>query len=95
MSLKDSDNIARLEKLKARYEKLRDLKIRADADVERALKDHEAAKERARAIAGTDNEDEIRAKIRANYEANTKAVDEFEKILDDIEAKLTVIGGQE
>lgn len=93
MAVKDSDNIARLEALRPRYERLRDQKIRADADVERAAADLEKAREHARQVAGTDNEDEIRQQIRANYEANTKAVDEFEAIIASVEDELDAIGG--
>lgn len=91
MSLKDVDNIARLEQLRPRYERLRDLKIRNQAELERAEQDLLKAKEQARNIAGTDDENEIRNQIRANYQANTKAVDEFEQILNQIEYELSQI----
>lgn len=93
MASKDSDNIARLEALRPKYERLRDQKIRADADVERAAADLERAKENARRVAGTDNEDEIREQIRANYERNTVAVDEFEAIMASVQADLDAVGG--
>lgn len=89
--MKDSDNVARLEQLRPQYEKLRDLKIRTGAELERAEKDLETAKEQARAVAGTDNEDEIRQKIIQNYDENTKRVDEFSSILEDITAKLAAV----
>jgi hypothetical protein len=94
MALKDSDNIARLEALRPRFARLRDQKIRADAEVERAAADLEKAKEHARKVAGTDNEDQIREQIRASYERNTKAVDEFEAVIAAVEAELSAIGSQ-
>ena len=89
--LKDSDNIARLEALRPTFVKLRDQKIRADAEVERALSDLEAIKQSARNVAGTDNEDEIRNQVTANYELNTIAVDEFEAAIIAVEAELNAI----
>jgi len=91
-ALKDSDNIARLEALRPRFEKLRDLKIRADAEVERAATELERAREHARKVAGTDDEDAIRAKIKESYERNTAAVDEFESAIAAVEAELAAIG---
>lgn len=92
MASKDSDNIARLEALRPAYERLRDQKIRADAEVERAAADLEKAKEAARRIAGTDSEDEIRTQIKANYEKNTAAVNEFEAVIASVQAELDAIG---
>ena len=89
--MKDSDNIARLEKLRPRYEKFRDLKIRTSAELERAEADLKAARDQAIAVAGTDNEDEIRQKILENYKENTKRVDDFEAVLNDITSKLDAI----
>lgn len=91
-ALRDSDNIARLERLRPRYEKLRDQKIRADAEVERAASELDKAKEHARKVAGTDDEDAIRSQIRDNYERNTQAVDEFERAMAAVEAELAAIG---
>ena len=88
---KDADNIARLEALRPRYERLKNLKIRTDADVERAEQDLKLAREQAIEVAGTDNEDEIRNQILQNYETNTKLVDEFEKSILAIEAELNAI----
>lgn len=89
--MKDSDNVARLEKLRPQYENLRDLKIRTGAELDRAEKDLEAAKEQAKAIAGTDNADEIRQQILQNYDTNTQRVDEFSSILEEITAKLAAV----
>ena len=88
---KDADNIARLEALRPRFERLKNLKIRTDADVERAEQDLKLAREQAIEVAGTDNEDEIRNQILQNYETNTKLVDEFEKSILAIEAELNAI----
>lgn len=92
-SLKDSDNIARIEALRPRFERLRDQKIRADAEVDRAAAELEKAREHAIKVAGTDDENAIREQIRANYERNTAAVDEFERAIAAVEAELAAIGG--
>jgi BioD-like phosphotransacetylase family protein len=89
--MKDSENIARLDSLRPKYEKFRDLKIRTSAELERAEADLKAARDQAIAVAGTDNEDEIRQKILENYQENTKRVDDFEAILNDITSKLNAI----
>jgi BioD-like phosphotransacetylase family protein len=59
--------------------------------LERAEADLKAARDQAIAVAGTDNEDEIRQKILENYQENTKRVDDFEAILNDITSKLNAI----
>lgn len=91
--MKDSDNIARLEGLRPKYEKFRDLKIRTSAELERAEADLQAAREHAIAVAGTDNEDEIRQRILKNYEENTHRVDLLDAILTEITTKLDAIEG--
>lgn len=91
--MKDSDNIARLEELRPKYEKFRDLKIRTSAELERAEADLQAAREHAIAVAGTDNEDEIRQRILKNYEENTHRVDLLDAILTEITTKLDAIEG--
>lgn len=91
--MKDSDNVARLEELRPKYEQFRDLKIRTGAELERAEADLQTARDQAIAVAGTDNEDEIRQKILQNYEENTKRVDEFGSVLEAIASKLAAIEG--
>lgn len=88
---KDADNIARLEALRPRYERLRELKIRTEGDVQRAEQDLKQAREQAIEIAGTDNEDEIRNQILVNYKQNTDLVDEFAQVIEGIEAELNAI----
>lgn len=88
MSVKDSDNLRRLEQLRPRYERLRDLRIRNAADAERAERDLADARKAAREVAGTDDLDELRGRITENYAANTAAIDEFERILTEVEAAL-------
>lgn len=88
MTIKDSDNLRRLEKLRPRYEKLRDLRIRNAADAERAERDLAEASKAAIEVAGTDDIEGLRRLITENYAANTAAVDEFEAVLSDIDAAL-------
>jgi len=93
-ALKDADNLARLEKLRPRYERLNELRIRNAAEKERADRDLEEARRAAVEIAGTDDLDELRAKITENYEENTRAIDEFARVISGIEAALESVNGQ-
>lgn len=91
MALKDSDNLKRIEAMRPKYDNLRERQIRNDADLQRTRQDILAAQEEAIAIAGTADLDELRAKITADYEANTKEVDEFESTLRSVEIELEEI----
>jgi hypothetical protein len=91
MALKDSDNLKRIEALRPRFEKLREAQIRNDADRQRADRDLLQAQDDAIRIAGTADLDELRLKITADYDANTKVIDEFEAILTSIESGLADI----
>jgi len=91
MALKDSENLKRIEAMRPRYEKLRELRIRNDADLQRAQQDVLAAQEEAISIAGTANLDELRRKITADYEKNTTEINEFESVLEAVESAIAEI----
>lgn len=88
VALKDSDNIARLEALRPKWERLRDAKIRASADVAHRSDEVRRKKELAVEAAGTEDESEIRKIIIGRYERNTVAVDAFEAAVNAAEAAM-------
>jgi uncharacterized membrane protein YccC len=82
--MKDSKNIARIESLRGEFDKLRNMKIRVEADIDRAAADIEKHKTAAREEIGTDDLDEIRNIIRTRDEENTSDVDAFETLMAEI-----------
>lgn len=82
--MKDSKNIARIEALRGEFEKLRNAKIRVEADIDRAAADVEKFKAAAREEIGTDDLDEIRGIIRKLDDENTSDVDAFETLMAEI-----------
>jgi len=93
--LKDSENLKRIEALRPRMERLREAKIRNDAEAERLKREIAEARKAAVELAGTDDLNEIRKIISDNYAANTAAIDEFEKTLAEVEAELDAIERQD
>jgi hypothetical protein len=79
--MKDSKNIARIEALRGEFEKLRNTKIRIEADIDRAAADIEKHKATAREEIGTDVLDEIRAIILEREEKNTDDIEAFEALM--------------
>lgn len=88
----DTDNVRRIEQLRARYEKLRTEKIRAESEVERLEQELDRARRQALETFGTDQEDHIRRLIDDAQAQNRRLVDEFEAALRDIEARLGRLG---
>jgi hypothetical protein len=90
-SRKDSDNIAILEKLRPEHGAALNRLIRSEADLERGERD--IAEHRAALKEGwqTDDLDAVRGIILANYAANTRDVDEFAALLDEVRRELAVI----
>jgi hypothetical protein len=82
--MKDSKNIARIEALRGEFEKLRNMKIRVEADIDRAAADIEKHKAAAREEIGTDDLDEIRSIIKKRDEENTSDVEAFETLMAEI-----------
>jgi len=87
-----SDNLRRLEDLRATYERLRTERIRAEGEVERLKAELERARESARAMFGTDDEEEIARLIESARSRNTELVAEFETLVKDIETRLEALG---
>lgn len=94
MALKDSDNLKRIEEMRPEYERLREEKIRNDADLARGDRDIKDAHAAAVELAGTSNLDELRLQITSDYEKNTKDVDAFSNLLTEIRSGLTAIEGE-
>jgi hypothetical protein len=88
----DTDNIRRIEQMRATFDRLRTERIRAESEVERLEQDLAQAREAARATFGTDDEHEIGRAIEAARAKNTQLVDEFGSLLRDIESRLRSLG---
>jgi hypothetical protein len=88
----DTDNIRRIEQMRATFDRLRTERIRAESDVERLERELDQAREAARATFGTDDEHEIGRAIEAARAKNTQLVEEFGALLRDIEANLRSLG---
>jgi uncharacterized membrane protein len=89
----DTDNVRRIEQMRARFEQLRTARIRAESDVERLERELEQAREEARAAFGTDDEQEILRMIEDARGRNARLVDEFENLLREVETRLGRLGG--
>ena len=59
----ESDNLRRLEDMRATFDKLRAERIRAEGEVERLTRELEEARSLAKAELGTDDESEIQRLI--------------------------------
>lgn len=81
LGMKDSKNIARIEALRGEFEKLRNMKIRVEADIDRAAADIEKHKAAAREEIGTDVLDDIRGIIRDREEKNADDIGAFEELM--------------
>lgn len=90
----ESDNLRRLENMRATFEKLRAERIRAESEVERLTRELEQARELARAEFGTDDEAELQKLIEAALTQNAKLVEEFGAALREIETRLQQLGGE-
>lgn len=88
----DTENIRRIEQMRATFDRLRTERIRAESEVERLERDLAEAREAARATFGTDDETEIRAAIDAARARNAAMVEEFGSLLRDIESRLQALG---
>jgi predicted nucleic acid-binding Zn-ribbon protein len=88
----DTDNIRRIEQMRATFDRLRTERIRAESDVERLEQDLAQAREAARAMFGTDDEHEIGRAIETARSKNAQLVEEFGSLLRDIESRLKGLG---
>lgn len=89
-----SDNLRRLEEMRAHFEKLRAERIRAEGEVDRLARELDQARELASAEFGTDDEGEIRRLIDDASAQNAKLVEEFGAALRDIDMRLKQLGGE-
>ncbi|MTH95300.1 hypothetical protein [Roseibium sp. RKSG952] len=88
MTRSDTENLKLIEETKPKYERLRNLQIRNEGDLERARQELSKAEEDAIQIAGTSNEDEIREIIMKGRAENTTAVDEWIAGVEAVEREL-------
>jgi hypothetical protein len=90
----DTDNIRRIEQMRATFDRLRTERIRAESEVERLEQDLARAREAARTTFGTDDETEIGRAIEVSRAKNAQLVDEFASLLRDIESRLKSLGDE-
>jgi phage shock protein A len=86
------DYAKRLEDLRPAFERLKAERIRAESDIARLAKELEEARRQAREAFGTDDEDEIRARIAAEQARNDAAVEAFAALIRDIGGRLAQLG---
>jgi len=77
-----------IEVLKQRYDDLRDKKIQAARDLEHAERHLEELKDQAREQYGTDDLDELKAKLEEMEAENERKRSEYQQALDKIEQDL-------
>lgn len=93
--LNDRDAASRIEALRRRWESLNEARIRNESSLAQLEAEMAEAMEQARSRFGTDDLDALRAKIRENYAANTKAIAEFEAAIEKVESAIEAIGREE
>jgi hypothetical protein len=90
----ESDNLRRLEEMRAAFDKLRAERIRAESEVERLTRELEEARDLAKAELGTDDEAEIGRLIETALTENAKLIAEFGDALRDVETRLRQLGDE-
>ncbi len=90
----ETDNLRRLEEMRATFDKLRAERIRAEGEVERLARELEEAQSLAKAELGTDDEVEIQRLIETALAQNAKLIEEFGSALRDVEARLRQLGDE-
>lgn len=94
LSRLETDNLGRLEELRATFEKLQAERIKAEGEAERLAYELEQAREQARAALGTDDEGEIKRLIDAALTENAKLIEEFDAALREVEMRVKQLGGE-
>ncbi|MBM6594836.1 hypothetical protein [Microvirga pudoricolor] len=89
---RDADTLRRLDDARKAYERLRAERIRAESDVERLSRELAEAQEQARAEFGTDDETEIERLIQSAASRNAQLVEDFSRLIRDLEARLQALG---
>ena len=83
-----------IEQLKARHKELSDQRVAAQTELKNAEKVLKELKAKAKKEYGTDDADELAAKLEAMKEENEKRRAAYEKSLDQIEAELSRVEEQ-
>lgn len=90
----DAENIRIIEGLRSEHEKLTNLLIRSEAELEREESDLKELKANLIEKCGTDDLDKIRDVVKNNYEENTRKVDEFQKGITKAKEAIQKIDGE-
>ena len=80
-----------IEQLKKKHKELEKQKTTAEANLKTATDNLEVLKEQARKTYGTDNLDELRAKLEEMRRENDRKRTDYQHHLDQIESRLTEI----
>ena len=83
-----------IEELRRRYDDLNQKRIRTDANLQNARKRLEELQEQARKDFGTDDLDELRAKLTEMKSENERKRSEYQESLDRIECELAEVEQQ-
>jgi len=95
LSRLESDNLRRLEEMRATFDRLRAERIRAEGEVDRLTRELEQARELARAEFGTDDEAELQRLIEGAAARNAELIEEFGAALRDVETRLKQLGSDQ
>ncbi len=83
-----------IEELRRRYDDLNQKRIRTDANLQNARKRLEELQEQAKKDFGTDDLDELRAKLTEMKSENERKRSEYQESLDRIECELAEVEQQ-
>ena len=83
-----------IEELRRRYDDLNQKRIRTDANLQNARKRLEELQEQAKKDFGTDDLDELRAKLTEMKSENARKRSEYQESLDRIECELAEVEQQ-
>ena len=83
-----------IEELRRRYDDLNQKRIRTDANLQNARKRFEELQEQAKKDFGTDDLDELRAKLTEMKSENERKRSEYQESLDRIECELAEVEQQ-
>ncbi len=87
----DADNLALIERNRARHEALRTERVRVERDIETNEQRLAEALATARERFGTDDVERLREMVRENYRANSAGTDAYVQSLDRIERELAAL----
>jgi cell division protein FtsB len=80
-----------LQSLRARFEQLRDHKVRVEQDIRNLTGQLEALKERAKQEYGTDEPEELQALLQKKQQENERLVQEYRQHINDLQQGLAEV----